>query len=267
MSTARKLEGKLAVVTGAGTGIGRGIALEFGRQGAAVALHYYRDADAAAAAADTIVAAGGRARTLQGDLSNPVQCRRVVDEAAAWLGGLDVLVNNAGVTARGEFQDITPEFFDKVFGLNIRGYFFCAQAAIAHLLAGGGGNIVNITSIHAFASLPTYSVYASTKGAIAALTHQLAAEYNDRHIRVNAIAPGMVEVERHLRNPGYSPENAKRSRWGRVGTPQDAAALAAFLASDAADYVTGQVICMDGGVTARLSGGYIPLPERGCFIL
>lgn len=263
MESGETLAGKRALVTGAGTGIGEGIAQEFARQGAAVVLHYAFDYENALQTAARINERGGQALTIQGDLTQVEECWRVVDEGANWLGGLDILVNNAGVTARAEFLDVTPELFDRLFQLNMRGYFFCAQQATRWMLRAGRGSIVNLASIHAFASFPTYSVYAATKGAIVAFTRQLATELVPRRIRVNAIAPGMVEVQRHLSDPSYDHDTVMRNAaWGRVGTPQDAAYLATFLVSDAADYINGQVINLDAGTMARLPGNYLPMPQR-----
>ena len=134
MDGTRPLEGKRALVTGAAIGIGRGIAAELARQGAQVALHYAYDTEPGPQAAAEIVAAGGRATAILADLSEVAACRRVVDEAVAFLGGLDILINNAGVTERGDFLAITPELYDRVFHINMRAQYFCAQAAVRHML-------------------------------------------------------------------------------------------------------------------------------------
>ncbi len=263
MSGTGALAGKLALVTGAGIGIGQGIAAELARQGAAVALHYAHSAAGAEQTAREIAGMGGRAVTIAGDLARVEDCRRVVDEAAAFLGGLDILVNNSGVTRRGAILDITPEFFDEVFGINIRSQYFCAQRAIPLLEGRGGGSILNLASIHAFGGVPGYSVYAATKGAIIALTRELAVELIPRRIRVNALAPGHVEVPRHLANPNYTREYGDSIvPWGRVGEPADIARAAAFLVSDAADFITGQVLYVDGGTTAKLAITPAPLPKE-----
>src|SRR5579871_1631458 len=153
MESSRPLEGKRALVTGGAIGIGRGIATELARQGARVALHYAYEAEPGREAAAEIVAAGGRATSILADLSDVAACRRVVDEAAAFLGGLDVLINNAGVTERAPFLEVSPELYDRVFHVNMRAQYFCAQAAVRHMLP-DGGSIVNIASIHAFAGVP-----------------------------------------------------------------------------------------------------------------
>ncbi len=253
MRDAGSLAGRRALVTGAGIGIGAGVAVELARQGAAVALHYAHSGSGAEAAAAQIAAAGGTAFVVSGDLGDAETCLRVVREAAGQLGGLDILVNNAGVTFRKPFLDIAPAEYDAVFHVNMRAHFFCAQEAVRRMPE-SGGSIVNTTSIHAHGGVPGYAVYASTKGAIVAFTRQLAMELIERRIRVNAVAPGHVEVPRHLANPNYSREMGDEMvPWGRVGTPEDIARAVAFLASDAAEFITGQTLYVDGGTSAKLA--------------
>jgi NAD(P)-dependent dehydrogenase (short-subunit alcohol dehydrogenase family) len=266
------LSRKLVLVTGAGTGIGQGIAIALGEMGADVALHYGRSEEGAREAVAHITALGGRAITIQGDLRVVSECRRVVDEAAAFLGGLDGLVNNAGITTTIDFLDVTEEQFDRSYDLNIRGQFFCAQQAVGHIIERGreleqqnpdgrwaGGSIVNLSSVHAALGSPGHSVYAGTKGAINAFSRQLAVELLPFHIRSNVLAPGTIEVPSYLRkSPSYTREAGNAMvPWGRVGLPEDVGFLAAYLISDSSEFMTGHVMVLDGGLTARMC-----LPEQ-----
>jgi NAD(P)-dependent dehydrogenase (short-subunit alcohol dehydrogenase family) len=266
------LGGKLVLVTGAGTGIGQGIAMALAEMGADVALHYSRSAEGARAAVAQIEALGQRAIAIQGDLGVVADCRRVVDAAAAFLGGLDGLVNNAGITTTIDFLDVTEEQFDRSYDLNIRGEFFCAQQAVRHMIERGralqrrepeaywaGGSIVNISSVHAMLGCPGHSVYAGTKGAINAFTRQLAVELLPMHIRANVLAPGTIEVPSYWRKaPGYTRSAGdKVVPWGRVGLPEDVGYLATYLISDGSEFMTGSVLYFDGGLTAKMA-----LPEQ-----
>ncbi len=266
------LSGKLVLVTGAGVGIGRGVALVLAEMGADVALHYGSSAEGALAAVEQIEAWGRRATAIQGDLGKVADCRRVVNQAAAFLGGLDGLVNNAGITTTIPFLDVREDQFDRSYNLNIRGQFFCAQQAVPHMAARGrmlqehtsdgrwaGGSIVNISSVHGMLGCPGHSVYAGTKGAIDAFTRELAIELIPLHIRANVLAPGTIEVPSYWRkSPGYTREAGNKIvPWGRVGLPEEVGYLAAYLISDASEFMTGSVLYFDGGLTAKMA-----LPEQ-----
>jgi NAD(P)-dependent dehydrogenase (short-subunit alcohol dehydrogenase family) len=262
------LEGKRVLVAGAGVGIGLGIAMEAARQGADVVISANSNMAGAHSAVAEMQAMGSRAKAIQANLGQVADCTRLVNEAATFLGGLDGLVYNAGITATIDFMDVTPELFEKLYAINIRGMFFCAQAALPYMLARGrqlqeqmperkwaGGSIINISSVHSIAGCPGHSVYAGTKGAINAFSRELAVELCPAHIRVNVIAPGTIEVPSYYKiDPNYNSEDGGRMvPWGRVGLPADVGYLANFLLSDAAEFMTGHVLFFDGGLTAKMA--------------
>jgi NAD(P)-dependent dehydrogenase (short-subunit alcohol dehydrogenase family) len=257
MAAGKRMEGKLALVTGSGTGIGREIALELAREGAVVALHYAHSAEGATSAVAEIQRVGGKAAAFRADLNHVEEAKRLAAEAAEFLGGLDILVNNAGITMNRPFEKVTPEQFDTLYHVNVRAQFFLTQAALPAMLRRGGGAIVNLTSIHAFEGYTEHAVYAGTKGAIVAYTRALAIELAPKGIRVNAIAPGAVPVESHAKAaPGSDPKAVgKLIPVGFAGEPLDIAKVAAFLASDDARYIVGQTLIVDGGTTSWMPFG------------
>jgi len=245
------MQHKRVLVTGAGTGIGRGIALELARRGCRVAVHYSHSAAGAEATVADIVAHGGDARCFRADFTQVDQVQGLAAAAMEYLGGLDVLVNNAGITANIPFERVTPEQFDTLYGVNIRAMFFLTQKLVP-ALEKSAGCVVNITSIHAYEGMREHTVYAGTKGAIVAFTRTLAIELAPRGIRVNGLAPGCVHVENYSKAiPDFTPETAGRSiPAGFCGTPADIGRVVAFLASDDARYILGQVLVVDGGTTS-----------------
>ncbi len=255
-----EMKDKRVLVTGAGTGIGSGIALAFARQGAAVALHYSHSAEGAEALVKEITALGGKAAAFKADFSEVLHLQRMAAEVVTFLGGLDVLVNNAGITMNRPFGKVTVEQFDQLYHVNVRAPFFLTQALLPDLEK-SRGVVINLSSIHAYEGYPEHSVYAGTRGAIVSFTRQLAIELAPRGVRVNAVAPGAVPVPNHFKSsPGVDMEQAIRDSGkgipcGFAGTPDDIANVALFLASNAARYIVGQTLIVDGGTTSWMPFG------------
>ena len=260
MTHTRRMESKRVLVTGSGTGIGRGVALEFAREGAAVVLHYAHSEAGAASAVDEIRSAGGTAEAFQADLADIEQVRALASQAVDFLGGLDVLVNNAGITMNKPFLQVTPEQFDTLYDVNIRGMYFLTQAAVPTMIEQGNGAVINLTSVHAFAGMTEHTIYAGTKAAIVGFTRVLALELATKGVRVNAIAPGWILVENHLKVLGEFDQQSAGSTIpaGVIGAPHDIGKLALFLASDESRYIVGQTLVIDGGMLAimPLSGDF-----------
>jgi len=259
MSDQGRLAGKKALVTGSGTGIGRGIALEFARQGADVVLHYGHSAAGAQSAVEEILAMGRRATAFKANFENTDEAVELADKAIKFLGGIDCLVNNSGITLNKPFLKVTREQYDVLLNVNLRSPYFLAQRVVEDMLSHGGGAIVNVTSIHGVVGAPEHSVYAATKGAIIAYTRTLAVEMAHKGVRINAIAPGWVNVENHAKAiPGFNERDAAEAAKnavpvGRFGLPVDIAKLAVFLCTDDAGYIVGQTIVVDGGTSSLMS--------------
>ena len=253
------MNGKRVLVTGAGTGIGREIALEFARQGADVAVHYSHNGSGAKTAVEEIRRLGRRAEAFKADFNEVAQVQELGRQSVKFLGGVDCLVNNAGITFNKSFFEVTQAQFDTVYNVNIRAQFFLTQAVAEDMLKHGGGAICNITSIHGVSGAPEHSVYAGTKGAIIAYTRSLAVELAHKGIRLNAIAPGWVTVENYYKNiPGFNDADAAKTAFQKVplarsGTKLEIAKLAVFLCSENSAYFVGQTIIADGGTTALMS--------------
>jgi NAD(P)-dependent dehydrogenase (short-subunit alcohol dehydrogenase family) len=259
MSESPKLSGKRALVTGSGTGIGREIAVEFARQGADVVLHYAHHTEGAHIAEEQIKALGRRTISIQADFDKLDEVKRLAEEAIAFLGGIDCLVNNAGISFNKPFAEVTPEQFDLLYHVNVRAGFFLTQSISEDMLRHGGGTVCNITSIHGLSGAPEHSVYAGTKGAIIAQTRSLSVELAHRGIRVNAIAPGWVTVENYYKAiEGFDEKAARldaadKVPLGRSGEKVEIAKLAAFLCSEDSGYIVGQTIVADGGTVSLMS--------------
>ncbi|MCO5066578.1 MAG: glucose 1-dehydrogenase [Rhizobiaceae bacterium] len=245
------LKGKGVLVTGASTGIGAAAAKGFAQAGAKVAIHYNKSEKEARAVAADIEAAGGTAVLIQGDLGDPAEGRKVVEKAAAALGRLDVLVNNAGsLIRRMPFQELDQALYDAVMNLNVRSVITASQAAIPLIEAQGGGAIINLGSIAGNdGGGPGSGHYASAKAYVHNLTRHMARELGSRNIRVNAIAPGVIATPFHAATPPERMEAMRKAvHLGRIGEPEDCVGPILFLASPAASgYITGQILHVNGG--------------------
>lgn len=259
------LAGKKTLVTGAGTGIGKAVALALAREGAEVALHYCHSEEGAIAAVAEIESEGGHAIKIKADFRLPGAAARLGNAAIEQLGGLDILVNNAGITMNQPVAEVTDEQFDVLYDVNVKAPFFLTQATLPALID-SKGCIVNTTSIHAYEGLREHSVYAGTRGAIVSYTRQLAIELAPRGVRVNGVAPGCVPVERYYRSiPDFDSDAAGRTiPSGRVGLADDIAQVIAFLCGEGARFIVGQTIIVDGGSTSWMPflledfGGKLP---------
>jgi NAD(P)-dependent dehydrogenase (short-subunit alcohol dehydrogenase family) len=246
-----KMKDKRVLVTGAGTGIGRGVALEFAKEGAAVVLHYSSSGDGAESAVEEIRAAGGKAEAMQADFKTLDDIPKLADDAIGFLGGLDVLINNAGITQNAPIEEITAVQWNTLYNVNVRAAMFLTQKCLPALSESKPSAIVNLSSIHAYRALHEHSIYAGTKGAIVAYTRELSVELAPKGITVNCIAPGWIIVDNHYKVLGDIDleEGAYHIPAGFVGRPSDVGRVAIFLASEDARYIVGQTILMDGGAS------------------
>jgi 3-oxoacyl-[acyl-carrier protein] reductase len=247
------MDGRVAVVTGAGRGLGAAIATELGARGTTVAL-VDRDEPAAEEAAERLRAAGGAASARATDVSDADQVAALFDRVAAEHGRIDVLVNNAGVGAVAPSEELSPEVWSRTIAINLTGTFLCSQAAARHMLPAGGGVIVNIGSVFAATGMPMRAAYAASKHGVVGLTKVLATEWAPRGIRVVAVDPAYVRTaldDADQRAGGYTTEDIeRRTPMGRYAEPAEIARVVAFLASDNASFITGSEIAVDGGWVA-----------------
>ncbi len=249
-TNSKKLAGKVAVVTGASKGIGASIAQALGAEGAAVVVNYSSSTPDGERVAKEITAMGGKAVALQANMSKPEEIERLFAKSKEIFGRVDILVNNAGIYEFSPLENVTAEHFHKQFNLNVLGLLLASQAA-AKQFDGDGGSIINVSSIVSTLAVPEAAVYSGTKGAVDAITRSLAAELGPRHIRVNAIRPGMVETE-GTRSAGIAESEMRKqveaqTPLGRIGQPRDIAGAAVFLASDDSSWVTGETFVISGG--------------------
>jgi 2-hydroxycyclohexanecarboxyl-CoA dehydrogenase len=240
------LNGKVAVVTGGGSGIGRAISLQLARDGAAISV-WDLSSDGANETVALITQAGGRAIACVGDAAAAGEIANSASRTRAELGPITILVNNAGITGFCRFEEISEAMMDRMMQINIKGPFLCTQAIIPDMVAAGWGRIVNISSSSAQTGAPMMAHYATSKGAIIAFTKTLAREYADKGITVNNIPPGFVDTPMLRASPVNVEAESANSPMKRAGKPEDIAAACSYLVSDAAGYVTGHTLGVNGG--------------------
>ena len=243
------MSGKTAVVTGGSRGIGRAICLELARRGANVVFSYAGNTAAAEKTLEELKALGVEARAVQGNVADPAAAKTLIDTAVKELGGIHILVNNAGITRDGLAMAMKEEDFDAVIETNLKGAFLCMKAAIRPMMTARYGRIVNMSSVVALRGNPGQVNYCASKAGLIGMTKSLAKEMGARGITVNAVAPGYISTDM----TAALPDAARQAMLstipvGRAGNPEDVAAAVAFLASEEAGYITGQVLSVDGGM-------------------
>ena len=243
------MSGKNAVVTGGSRGIGRAICLELARRGANVVFSYAGNTAAADKTLEELKALGVEARAIQGNVADPAAAKTLIDTAVKELGGIHILVNNAGITRDGLAMAMKEEDFDAVIETNLKGAFLCMKAAIRPMMKARYGRIVNLSSVVALRGNPGQVNYCASKAGLIGMTKSLAKEMGARGITVNAVAPGYISTDMTAALPDAA-RDAMLSTIpvGRAGSPEDVAAAVAFLASEEAGYITGQVLSVDGGM-------------------
>ena len=253
LNNSTRLLGRKVLVTGSSKGIGRGIALRMAQEGADVVVNYNSDPKGAEEALADVLATGRKGVMIQGNTGSVDAVRALVAESAGALGGLDVLVNNAGIERDAPFWDVTEEDYDRVLNVNLKGVFFGTQAFVRHCRAAGrGGKVINISSVHEDLAFPNFAAYCASKGGLRMLARTLAIELGPLGITINNIAPGAIETPinaKLLNDPVKLEALTRQIPLARLGKPADVAGLAVFLASSDSDYVTGSTYFVDGGLT------------------
>lgn len=243
------LRGKVALVTGASRGIGRAIALELSAEGATVIINYSKDDSGAERTLSEIIASGGNGKVIKGNISSFETAKNIVEEAIDAFGKIDILVNNAGISQIGLFMDSTEEDIDAIIGTNLLGAMYLTKHVLPHMISNGRGNIVNISSMWGEVGASCEVLYSASKGGLNLFTKSLAKELALSGIRVNAIAPGVIETEMNA----FLEEKDRLSLeeeipMGRFGNPKEIGRAVVFLCDDNCKYLTGQIIRIDGGM-------------------
>ena len=249
--TAPGLAGRVALITGSSRGIGRAIALAFAAEGCSVVVNYRRSREEAEAVAREIEVGGpGRCMVFRADVSREEEAAALVEAAAARFGRLDILVNNAAIAGRREFLDITPADWQDMIASDLTSVFLCSRAALPHMLRAGWGRIINIASTSGMTGGTSGAHYAAAKGGVISLTRSMGREFASRGVTVNAIVPSKIEtgmLDASFEDSAQKEAARKKMPVGRFGTPGEIAALAVFLASEPAGYITGETIVASGG--------------------
>lgn len=255
----KRFTSKNVLVTGGSSGIGRMVAVRFAEEGANVAVNYSTHEEPARETERLVRASAEKAGNpdvkvlvIKASVASETDVARMFDEMLTAFGGIDILINNAGIQVESDSADMSTEEFDRVIGINLKGSFLCARLAIRHFLASGGGAIVNVSSVHEAIPKPKYVGYSASKGGMHNLTRTLALEYARNNIRINAVGPGATVTPMNdswIHDPEKRAEVEHHIPMGRAGTSEEMAAAVAFLASDEASYITGQTLFVDGGLT------------------
>ena len=247
-----KLKDKVAIVTGSATGIGQAIAALFAAEGAAVVVDYVGQPEAAAETIKKIKSVAGRGKAVEADVSNVAQVQKLIDGCVSEFGRVDILVNNAGIEFKRPFLEFPTDLWQKVIAVDLTGPFLCSQAAARQMVKqGGGGRIINISSVHEDLPMPTNAPYCAAKGGLRMLMRTIAVELAPHGITVNNIGPGAIytPIDKNVEaNPTLNGQLMAEIPLGRWGRPEEVAELALYLASDAASYVTGSTHFIDGGM-------------------
>ena len=240
------MKGKTALITGASRGIGRAVAIELARRGAAVAVNYLSSEDEVLELLGIVQKAGGRARAFKADIGRVSEVEDLFDQVISHFDGLDILVNNAGIMINNSIAEVTEEEFDRVFDINVKGLFFCCQQAARKM--NRGGRIINMGTSVTRVMLPLYGTYAASKGAVEQLTRVLAKELGPKNITVNTVSPGPTDTElfRKGKNEEQVTALAGMSAFNRIAAPEDIARSVAMICSDDASWVSGQTVFANG---------------------